>query len=107
MVYCSILYEDESALNISATEWPVVRSDGVQEVRVSANGYSVVFQAASFYWLYPEGEHFVAGCGSVRYDPNPLTEVLVFADGRQEERRVEFMPDLRHEQVKLGWWKHG
>ncbi len=73
-------------------------------MEIGNNGNSVVFDAHSLYWLYKEKDYYVAGCGSVRYSSNHLNEVLIFEDGRQENRKIEFMPDLMHNQVKLGWW---
>lgn len=106
-IHVRVTYEDGGELSVPADEWPRLRSDGVQDVVVSACGKSVRFASQSLYWLYPEGEDIVAGAGSVRYDPNPLVEIIVSPDGAQSERRVEFMPDMKHEQVKLGWWKRG
>lgn len=102
-----VTYEDDSVQSGLAAEWTSLRSDGVQKVIVECNGLSVMFHASSLYWLYPEGLNFVAGSGSVRYDPNPLAEIVIAPDGSQTERRIESMPDLNHNQVKLGWWKYG
>jgi len=107
MATVSVTYEDETVLEAPASHWPQLRADGVQQFVVSCAGRSVSFAANSIYWLYPEGENIVAGCGSVRYDPNPLNEVVIEPDGKQSSRKIEFMPDLQHERVKLGWWKHG
>lgn len=92
---------------IAAHLWPIARSDDVQQVTAECNGLSVMFQAQSIYWFYPEGENWIIGAGSVRYDPNPLTEVVIAPDGTQTERKREYMPDLTHDRVKLGWFKDG
>lgn len=63
-------------------------------------------QAQSLYWLYPEGDTWVVGEGSVRYDPNPLTEV-VCSEAGMTERSIDYMPDLGLHRVKLGWWRPG
>lgn len=94
-------------MEVAADLWPFVRGDDVQKVTAECNGLSVTFQAHSIYWLYPEGDNWIVGAGSVRYDNNPLTEIIIAPDGRQTERHIEYMPDLRHDRVKLGWWKDG
>jgi hypothetical protein len=98
-----IEYVDGSLFEGVAEDWASARADGVNVVVVanrSAQGHSL-------YWLYPEGDLWVTGEGSVRYSDQPLTEVLIHPDGRQEERMVEYMPDLEARHVKLGWWRPG
>lgn len=104
---CDVLYVDGARLIFAAGDWAKTRADGVDVVRLSCNGLSVVFQAASVYWLYPVGPFWLAGQGSVRYDPNPLVEIIIRPDGVQVERRREFFPDLKISAVKLGWFRHG
>ncbi len=99
----TVEYIDWTAPAANIAEWCNLPSQGVQKVTIN-NGGSVSFSDHSLYWLYKEKDYYVAGAGSVRYDPNPLNEVLLFEDGRQENRKIEFMPDLLHDQIKLGWW---
>lgn len=110
-VMCRVTYVDGSVLEFPAARWQHTRGEGVAEVLVFAGRTGTRFQAASLYWLYPDTERepgvYWAGCGSVRYDPNPLTEVRFYPDGTQEERRVPYMPDLPLKAVKLGHWKDG
>lgn len=98
-----VRYVEGAEVEVAADEWASLRGDGVDEVRVYGLG-SVLFQAASLYWLYQEGSTWVAGSGSVRYDPNPLVEIVFDGHGRTSERTREYMPDLPHSAVKLGWW---
>lgn len=98
-----IHYVDGAEVEVAADEWPRLRGDGVDWVRILHQG-STLLQAHSLYWLYREGSTWVAGCGSVSYDPNPLVELLFMANGTMREREREFMPDLPHSAVKLGWW---
>ncbi len=76
---------------------------GVQSVKVTCGRYSVNFSSASTYWFYKEENYYVAGCDA-KYDPNPLKEVLIFSDGTQKIRLIDFRPDLLREQTLLGWW---
>ena len=99
-----IVYADWTTPVTSIEHWCSLPAQGVQSVTISNNGKKVSFADFSLYWLYKEKDYYVAGGGSVRYDPNPLNEVLIFDDGVQKDRPIEFMPDLMHNQVKLGWW---
>jgi len=99
-------YVDGSVIEVDPSVWTTVKAEGVDWVEVD-NGGKVKIASASVYWLYPEKNAFVAGWGSLRYDPNPLTEIVCYSDGTQEERRPSYLPDLQHSQVKLGWWWPG
>lgn len=97
-------YVTGPTLSAEAGDWASLPGEGVDWVEVT-NGGSVRIASASLYWLYPEGDAWVAGWGSVRYDPNPLMEIICYTDGRQIERHIDYMPDLRLVDVKLGhWW---
>lgn len=104
--FFTIVYSDRE-ITRPVAEWTRVAGEDVQYLTVGVPGAVTSFQAASLYWLYWEDDTVVVGSGSVRYDPNPLTEILIARDGKQTERKREFFPDLRLPQVKLGWWKHG
>lgn len=85
--------------------WPRWRADGVDEIWVG-NPLETSFSGHSLYWFYPEGDSWVAGSGSLY--PNGLPPEVIFGlDGRQESRPIDGMPDIRHDQVKLGWWRPG
>ena len=88
---------------VDIDRWCDLPSEGVQKVIVN-NGGKTCFANHSLYWLYKEDDHYVAGCGSVKYSDLPLNEVLFFEDGRQQNRKIEFIPDLMAKQIKLGWW---
>lgn len=66
--------------------------------------YSIHIASSSLYWSYTEGNNVIVGWGSVRYDPNPLKEIVILPSGEQQERVIKFMPDLMHSDIKLGWW---
>lgn len=103
MLKVTITYSDKSQL-IPADVWPDAQAHDVQSVEWNYCGLGNRIAGKSLYWCYPEGDCFVFGSGSVRYDRNPLTEIIVAPDGKQTERRVEYLPDLLLPQVKLGWW---
>lgn len=84
--------------------WATWPGEGVDRVTGFNSTGFVQVASASLYWLYREDGYWVLGTGSVRYDPNPLTEI-VWVDSGQLERQVRFMPDLLLRYVKLGhWW---
>ena len=85
-------------------QWCNLPAQGVLEITIGSDGNKVIFADHSLYWLYRENNYYVAGCGSIRYSKQPLNEVCLFEDGTQQDRLIEFMPDLMHNQVKLGWW---
>lgn len=87
--------------------WSELDTEGVDRVSIHTATGTISLASASLYWMYAEEECWVAGWGSVRYDPNPLTEIVIAPDGSQTERGVPFMPDLRLRDVKLGWWWPG
>lgn len=85
--------------------WEFVRADGVQSVAIKHDRYTVNIAGKSLYWLYWDNGKIVVGSGSVKYDPNPITEILIDARTfEQVTRQLDGMPDLHHSQVKLGWW---
>jgi hypothetical protein len=85
-------------------DWPTSPGEGVDVVEVQDPLGIVRFASQSLYWAYEENRSVVVGSGSVRYDHNPITEI-VFSDGGQHERQREFMPDLPLRALKVGhWW---
>lgn len=103
----TIYYVDGTVVETTPDEWKSVRAHGVDCVEIRDATGVVRFTAMSIYWLYREGPVWILGAGAVRYDPNPLTEVLFYRD-TQTERKIDYMPDLELHDVKLGWWRrHG
>lgn len=98
-----VSYVDGQETRASLEDWPTMRADGIDSVTIVDGDLSVRYASASLYWCYPEGDEWVSGCASVGYDPNPIREVI----GTSREREVKYLPDLRHDQVKLGWWWPG
>lgn len=102
-----VRYVDGSEYAVAPDDWTTLPGAGVDVVYLLTASGDRRSGSHSLYWLYPEGDSWVAGEGSVRYDPNPLVEVIVAPDGRMTERTIPYMPDLRLSQVKLGWWRPG
>lgn len=103
-----ITYVDGQELSIDPSEWGDVRGDGVDEVFFQVgHELGTKMSGHSVYWVYREEDAWVVGCGTV--GDQPLThEALYHDDGRSSSRPVgEYMPDLHHADIKLGWWRPG
>ena len=101
----TVAYTDGSVLHAPLEQWPSLRGEGVDWVEITSPSGVNRLASASLYWLYREGMNIVVGCGSLRYDPNPLTEIVIGPDGSQQERSIMFCPDMLLCDVKLGhWW---
>lgn len=90
--------------------WSGERSDGVDTVHVEFNGEPIAaLSHLSLYWVYRESNPgwWVIGGGNVGPTYAGVMHELVVEYDRHWFRDVLFMPDLRWEDVKLGWWRHG
>ena len=98
-----VRYIDGRTLSADPDDWSILPSEGLDEVALENAAGTAHSSGHSVYWLYPEGSTWVLGGGSIGYT-NPLGETVV-GSGNHEYRQIEYMPDLRHDQVKLGaWW---
>lgn len=97
----SIHYVDGSAADGDAKDWPALRAEGVDEVTIDG----IRIAGHSLYWLRRVEQGWEAGAAS--FYPNPLFEVFIPDEGPQQERHPAHVPDLNHEDVKLGWWWRG
>lgn len=89
----------------SVSAWPELPAEGIDWVEIGHHHFTRTM-GMSIYWVYREGNRWVMGSGPVGYGALPA-EVLVGADDQHEARAIEFMPDLPHSAVKLGWWWPG
>lgn len=103
----TIGYVDGTTCSFDAGVWPSQRADGVDWVEVANASGPSRLQGHSVYWLYREGRVWVAGQASLHYGRVLPPEVLFLPDGRQDTRVIEYVPDLPHGVVKLGWWRPG
>lgn len=113
MTRVAVTYVDqEGTWDADASDWPLLRADGVDEVVIyNASGASHI-AGCTLYWVYPEGDVWVrggAGLGMGYADKGEYLppETLCLPDGTQTHRTVEWVPDLPHDAVKLGWWYPG
>ena len=100
-----IKYIDEEVIKITADEWDTVRAEGVDEI-IMCNPLPIHCSGHSLYWLYKDGDNYVLG-GASPYIPEKIAEVLFTVADLQVEREIDYMPDLLHKDIKLGWWREG
>lgn len=105
VVMVTIRYVDGYQKTFPASQWRYERPEGVDWVRV-CNPKCDTIHTMSVYWLYKEGDDWVAGGGPIGYG-KLSPEVILKPDGTQEARPIRFAPDLKLDQVKLGWWWPG
>lgn len=102
-LFVTIFYVDGNNLKIPPKDWGKARADGVDYVELSNDAGTIRVSGHSLYWLYPEGDAWVIGAGSIGYT-NPLGETIVGV-GNHKYRVIDYLPDLSHDSVKLGhWW---
>lgn len=99
-----IRYVDGQSTRATIDLWPTLRAEGVDEVWIYDLSGVVTFSGQSLYWVYPDGDMYVAGSAAVAYSKT-ITEIVFDGLGGQTERHLHFLPDLAHADVKLGhWW---
>jgi hypothetical protein len=95
-----VQYVNGALIATQPEAWASLRGDGIDYVDlIDEAGNASRIQGQSVYWLYREGEAWVAGGGIVGH--SEIIEALVPG---HTFRRPRHMPDLDHDQVKLGWW---
>jgi hypothetical protein len=105
MIDVRIEYVDGTLRSGPPTYWEHLPAQGVYEITITHSRYGALkLKGHSVYWCYPEGESWVFGGGSVLYDGGNKCEAL-FGPLKMESREVRYMPDLKHNQVKLGHWR--
>jgi hypothetical protein len=82
-------------------------SEGVHSVLVTNGRRGVAVSGRSLYWLRQVGDDLHVGGATLGYGEDHVVETIVHPDGTQQAVRREFVPDLAHDEVKLGWWWPG
>ena len=94
---------DETEHCGTVEDWAKLPADRISRIDVARQQLG----GHSFYWLYEDQltrdeRVWVAGGFSIfEYD---AAEYIIRENGEVFVRRVKSIPDLQHEQVKLGWW---
>jgi hypothetical protein len=99
----TVRYVDGAVVNAPVADWPRLRSDGVDYADLVADDGAVYrVQGRSVYWLYPVGGGWVLGGGTVGGSESIVD--VAYDSGLFKVHHPEYMPDLAHDRVKLGWW---
>jgi hypothetical protein len=100
----TIRYVEGDELTIDPERWASVRGDGVDWFEVTTERGTTRFSGDSIYWLYEhDGVWYAGGCGVGYVNRSAISE-LVIKDGEESTRSHDYVPDLHHAEVKLGWW---
>lgn len=96
-----IEYVDGTQQAADVSEWADLRGDGVNAVGVQG----ARAQGQSVYWLRRDAEGRLRFGGASFYEQKPF-EVICVDEGQWIEAQIDddHVPDLRHDEVKLGWW---
>ena len=102
-----ITYVDGEVVHLTSAEWPEVRAEGVDRIDFGC----VQRTGDSIYYLYQEqitddGE-IAWVCGSFGVYTDHATESVMRMNGECLGRIRRTMPDLKQNQIKLGWWRSG
>lgn len=101
-----IRYVDGVETTAPLERWRDVRADGVDWFEVTTRTGTTRWKGHSLYWLRRDGDDWIAGAAS--FYPNARGELTIHPDGSEEARPIgETVPDLKHHEVKLGWWAEG
>ncbi len=100
-MHVCIHYVDGTTQSAAAHDWPLLRGEGVDRVDATQDGITERIEGMSIYWLYFSEGRIVIGGGGVGPAYGGLLTETVVGFGR---RPLEYMPDLAHDQIKLGWW---
>lgn len=107
MLSVTIVYVDGSAVTAPADHWPALRADGVDRVVVSNAQGAVDFAGHSVYWCRPAGSGYAFGAASF-YQNNRGPEIHVTDETQTAVALApDYVPDLKHAEVKLGAWRAG
>ena len=102
MIRLHVKYVDGAYFDIPVHDWTSLDGQGIDYIEIGVEHFTKT-SGHSIYWVYPEGDTWVMGSGPVGYGAiSP--EVVVAQDGTQLARDIQFMPDLHHSDIKLGWW---
>ena len=100
----TITYVDGEVIACTTREWPEIRADGIDFI----NFDSVQLAGESIYYLYPEqikeGE-FAWVCGGFCLYDSIIEEYILRIEGERLNRKRRDLPDIQHNQLKLGWWR--
>ncbi len=98
-----ITYVDGEVLEGDVEDWDSYRAEGISHIDVGKRQHA----GHSFYWLYTEDikkdeTAWVSGAFSIH--SREAGECIHRQNGEVLLRKRRDLPDLFHNQIKLGWW---
>jgi len=98
-------YIDGEVIESSTKEWEKIRPEGINSINLKGRTH---LSGDSIYFIYPDtilDNEIVWMVGSFAVYMNTCTEFMIRQNGEVIGRERRSMPDLKHDQVKLGWWR--
>jgi hypothetical protein len=102
----TIHFVDGESIESTTRDWGAIRADGVDHIDFGC----VTKSGDSVYYLYPENitETEIAWVvGSFAVYTDAAQESIMRQNGEVFGRMRRTMPDIKHQQLKLGWWRSG
>ena len=105
MIKVTVWYTDGEVVEASPSDWPTLRSDGVDYIQIDNAQGAVQFNGKSLYWCRDNGDGSFTFGGASYYVDHEGGETT-FDDTTQTHHSLpDGVPDMTIDQVKLGWWK--
>lgn len=103
-----VRYVDGKSFTCAPCDWVALPGQGVDMLIASNEAGACHFGGHSVYWTYRDNtvDAWAVGQASFGYSYTP-PEVLFYDNGSMLTREIKYVPDLQHNQVKLGWWRPG
>lgn len=102
-----VRYTDGTVHEGTCEDWPSLRGDGVDAVWIGdddlVHPQGTPLIGYPLYWLYAQGDVWIVGRSAVGTNEAPR-EYLYDTTG-VTVRTLKTMPDLRHADLKIGWWR--
>ena len=102
-----IKYVDGELIRATTADWCNLRPDGIDYVDffcIQRAGHSIYYLCEDN--IKYDGEIAWVVGGMSLYEHN-CEESIIRSTGEVMMRVVTSLPDLRHDQIKIGWWRRG
>jgi len=109
-----VKYVDGTSAEGPFQYWPSMRSDGVDQVIIVVSNGETKIAGMTLYWLYEDVDGnwhrggAALGPGYIGGNSNPMPpEIIIHPDETMSQSPLDWVPDMPHDVVKLGWWYPG
>ncbi len=101
-IFLWLKYVNGRLITTPIENWKAQPTEGLDEVAIGYTNFTKL-SGQSIYWVYKENGFWVMGGGPVGYGKLP-PEILVGSSDQHIARSINFMPDLKLDDIKLGYW---